>query len=88
MKEAIKKRMVRRLKILEGQVRGLQNMVAKEAYCVDILRQSSAAKHALSSIESMMLENHLSTHVIDQIRSGKESRSIKEIMGMHELSKK
>ena len=88
MKEAIKKRMVRRLKILEGQVRGLQNMVANEAYCVDILRQSSAAKHALSGIESMMLENHLSTHVIDQIRSGKESRSIKEIMGMHELSKK
>ncbi len=79
--------MLRRLKILEGQVRGLQKMIEKEKYCVDILRQSSAVKHALSSVEGLMLENHLSAHVIHQIKSGREPKSIREIMEIYKLSK-
>lgn len=70
MRKEIKRKLIRRLKILEGQIRGLQKMIDKEAYCIDILQQSSAAKQALSSIEDLILENHLSTHVIEQIKSG------------------
>ena len=88
MKEAIKKKAIRRLKILEGQIRGLQKMVEKEEYCVDILQQSSAAKQALSSIEDLILENHLSTHVIEQIKAGKESKSTREILAIYTLLKK
>ena len=88
MKKEIKKRAMRRLKILEGQIRGLQGMVDKEKYCVDILQQSSAAKNALSSIEDLILENHLSTHVIDQIKSGKEIKSTHELLRIYKLSKR
>jgi DNA-binding FrmR family transcriptional regulator len=88
MKKNIKKRLIHRLKILEGQIRGLQRMVDKEEYCIDILHQSSAAKEALSSIEDLILENHISTHVVEQIKEGKESKATKEILAIYKLSKK
>ncbi len=88
MKPEIKKRALRRLKIAEGQIRGLQRMISKEEYCIDIITQSLAVKQALSGVEDLLLENHLSTHVIDQIRSGKEERAIKEIMTVYKVSKK
>jgi len=88
MKRDLKKRAIRRLKILEGQIRGLQRMVEKEEYCIDILQQSMAAKQALSSIEDLILENHLSTHVIEQIKTGKESKPIEEILAIYKLARK
>ena len=79
---------MRRLKILEGQVRGLQRMVNEEDYCVDIINQSLAIKQALSGVEDLLLENHLSTHVIDQIKAGKEKRAIQEILSVYKVSKR
>lgn len=87
MKEAIKRKAVRRLKILEGQIRGLQKMVEKEEYCINILQQSSAVKQALSSIEDLILENHLSTHAIEQVKNGKGIKAVKEILAIYRLSK-
>ena len=63
-------------------------MVDKEEYCIDIINQSLAAKHALSGIEDLILENHLSTHVIEQINTGKKSKAISEILEIYKLSKK
>lgn len=80
-------KIIRRLKIIEGQVRGLQKMVADEKYCVDIIHQSLAVKKALSGIEDILLEGHLSTHVVEQMKSGKESKAVKEILKIHKLSK-
>ncbi len=88
MRKEIKKKLQRRLKIIEGQVRGLRNMIDTEEYCVDVITQTSAVRNALSSIEDMMLENHLSTHVIDQIKEGKHKRAIDEILLVYKLSKK
>lgn len=88
MQKEIKKRARRRLKILEGQIRGLQKMVEKEEYCINILQQSSAIKNALSSIEDLILENHLSTHVINQIKSGNVKKPKEEILKIYKLSKR
>ncbi len=88
MRVDIKKKAIRRLKILEGQIRGLQRMVDEEKYCIDIIHQSLAAKEALSGVEDLILENHLSTHVVDQMKAGKESKAVKEILAVHKLSKK
>ena len=88
MKPDIKKRALRRLKILEGQVRGLQHMVEDEKYCVDIITQSFAVKEALSGVEDLILENHLSTHVVEQMRSKDHKKAIKEILDIYKLSKK
>ena len=88
MKKNIQRRALHRLKIIEGQVRGLQKMVTAEQYCIDIITQSLAVKEALSGVEDLILENHLSTHVVDQIKSGKQSRATKEILAVYRLSKK
>lgn len=88
MKEDTKRKVIRRLKLIEGQVRGLQRMVSDEKYCIDIITQTSAIKEALAGVEDLMLENHLSTHVIEQIRSGKNKQAISEILKVYRLAQK
>lgn len=88
MQETIKKGITNRLRRVEGQVRGLQKMVSEEQYCVDIITQSSAIRSALSAVEDMMLENHLSEHVIEQVKKGQEKKAINEIINIFKKSKK
>ncbi len=88
MNEGVKKSAMRRLKILEGQIRGLQNMIEKEKYCIDILHQSAAVKEALSGVENLILESHLSTHVVEQMKKGKEKKATQEILDIYRLSRK
>ena len=88
MRADIKRKVIRRLKLVEGQVRGLQRMVEDEKYCVDIIIQASAVKEALSGVKDLVLENHLFTHVIEQIKSGKEKQAIAEILKVYKLAQK
>ena len=88
MKADIKYKVSRRLKIIQGQIKGLAQMVEREKYCVDIITQSNAIKEALSGVEDLMLENHLSTHVLHQIRTGKEKKAIAEIIKVYKLAQK
>lgn len=88
MEAEIKKKIIKRLKILEGQVRGLQRMVAEEKYCLDILRQCAAIKEALSGCEALMLKNHLTTHVLQQIKSGQKNKAIQDILSIYKFSSK
>lgn len=88
MKDDIKRKALRRLKLIEGQVRGLERMVSDEKYCIDIITQSSAVKEAISGVEDLMLENHLSTHVLYQIRTGKEKMATAEILKMYKLAQR
>ncbi len=88
MKADIKLKVIRRLKLIEGQVRGLQRMVSDEKYCIDVITQTSAIKEALSGVEDLILENHLSTHVLEQMKGGKEKRAIDEILKVYKLAQK
>ena len=88
MKADIKKRVIRRLSLIRGQIQGLASMVEEERYCVDIITQSSAIKEALSGVEDLMLENHLTTHVIEQMRSGKAKKATDEILKIYKLAQK
>jgi DNA-binding FrmR family transcriptional regulator len=83
-----KHKLVRRLKIIEGQIRGLQDMLTKDAYCIDVITQTSAVKQALSSVEDALMENHLSTCVVQQIKKGKEKTTIGEILKVYQLKRK
>lgn len=83
-----KKAFLRRLRIIEGQVRGLSKMIDSGEYCVDIITQTSAIKNALGSLEDALLENHLGTCVINQIRSGKEKKAVEEILNVYRLKRK
>lgn len=87
-REENKRKAVRRLKIISGQLGGLQKMIEEERYCIDILYQTMAIKEALSSLENLILKNHLSTHVVEQIKSGRISKAVDEILSVYRLSKK
>ena len=79
---------MRRLKIIEGQVRGLQEMVLKGTYCIDVITQTSAVKRALSSVEDTLMENHLSSCLIHQVKKGEEKQATKEILEVYRLKRK
>ena len=83
-----KQNLFRRLKIIEGQVRGLQEMLMNDTYCIDVITQTSAVKHALSGVEDILMENHLSTCVVDQIKEGKEKTAVQEIVKVYQLKHK
>ncbi|MEX2033121.1 MAG: metal-sensitive transcriptional regulator [Candidatus Colwellbacteria bacterium] len=87
MDKKVKSRAIRRLRIIEGQIGGLERMVEQDAYCINVIHQSLAAKEALSSFENLILENHLATHVADQFRTGQKTKAVKEILSIYKLSR-
>lgn len=64
--------LLNRLKRIEGQIRGIHNMVEEERYCVDILTQVSAVQAALNGFNKILLANHIKTCVTDSVRNGDE----------------
>ena len=88
MVKDIKNRATRRLRIVEGQIRGIQSMVIDEKYCIDIITQISAVKEALSGVEDLILENHISTHATHQIKHGNEKKAVEEIIKVYKLKRK
>jgi DNA-binding FrmR family transcriptional regulator len=85
----IKKRALHRAKILEGQMRGLQKMIDSEEYCMDILTQSLAIQKSLGSLNKLILENHLRTHVKENFSSDSDKAkdmAVEELLDLYELS--
>lgn len=72
--EEEQKALLTRLRKIEGQIRGLQKMVEEDAYCPDILIQSSAASSALNSFNKVLLGCHIRTCVAEDIRAGNEEK--------------
>lgn len=64
---------INRLRRIEGQVRGLAQMIADDRYCIDILHQIQAVKAALAKVESQVLKDHASHCVAEAIASGDEA---------------
>ncbi|HUX36243.1 MAG TPA: metal-sensitive transcriptional regulator [Candidatus Paceibacterota bacterium] len=85
MEVKTKKQALRRLQIIKGQLNGLEKMISDEKYCVDIITQSSAIRHALTGIDSLLLEHHLRTHVVSQMKSGQSKKAIEEILKVCKL---
>ncbi len=81
-------RALRRIRIIQGQLRGLEKMITDGKYCIDIITQSLAIKEALSGVEDLILENHLATHVAHQMRSGQVRKATREILKVYKLSKR
>ncbi|KKU91788.1 MAG: hypothetical protein UY23_C0001G0394 [Candidatus Jorgensenbacteria bacterium GW2011_GWA1_48_11] len=88
MRRQIKKKVLRRLQIIKGQVNGLERMVDDEKYCIDIITQSSAVRQALSGFENLILENHLASHVVEQVKLGQKSKAMREILSVYKLSQR
>src|SRR3989338_2989549 len=87
MDEKSKAKVIRRLKLLEGQVRGLQKMIEKDTYCIDVITQTSAVKQGLSNFEDLLLENHLDHCVHHQMSSGQSKKAKEKIICIHKRTK-
>lgn len=66
-----KRRLTKRLSIIEGQVRGIKQMIADDRYCDDVLIQIAAVTSSLKNLGTEMLKSHLSTCVVKDINEGK-----------------
>jgi len=82
---------LRRLKTIEGHLRGVIRMVEEDAYCIDIIRQIQAVEGALNKVSTRILEDHLNSCVITAVQGDDQSereRVLKEITEVFEMSTK
>lgn len=86
---AIKQRAIHRLKIIQGQLAGLVKAIETEEYCPTLLAQSLSIQHSLKSLDALLLENHLRSHVREQLADVRETdRAVKELIKIFTLSNK
>ncbi len=85
--EKIKNNLISRLRRIEGQVRGISNLIEKDTYCDDVLNQIAAAQSALNSVGKILLERHLNTCLIDRIQKGDHSVISELMLTMNKLMK-
>lgn len=69
-----KKALLNRLSRIEGQIRGIRNMVEQDAYCIDILNQVSAASAALSGFTKVLLSRHIRHCVAEDVQNGRDEK--------------
>jgi CsoR family transcriptional regulator, copper-sensing transcriptional repressor len=82
---------LRRLKTIEGHLRGVIRMVEEDAYCIDVIRQIQAVEAALNKVSSQILENHLNSCVITAVQGNdkkERERVLKEINEVFDMANK
>lgn len=82
---------LRRLRTIEGHLRGVIRMVEEDAYCIDVIRQIQAVEAALNKVSSQILESHLNSCVIEAIQGddpAERKRVLKEITEVFDMSNK
>jgi DNA-binding FrmR family transcriptional regulator len=82
---------IRRLKTIEGHLRGVIRMVEEDTYCIDVIRQIQAVEAALNKVSTKILEDHLNSCVITAIQGSdkkERERVLKEITEVFEMSAK
>ena len=88
MLKSSEKKLVNRLRIIKGQLNGLEKLVTEKEYCPDIIRLSLAIQKSLQSFNQLMLENHIEEHVSHQFKTGNHKKAVKELLDIYSLSNK
>ena len=86
-----KEDVLKRLKSIEGHVRGVAGMVEKDAYCIDLIRQIQAIQAALNKVSSKILDDHLNSCLVTAIRGDnpeERERVLREIAEIYEMASK
>ena len=76
----VKNNVIKRLAYILGHLKGIQNMVEENKYCIDIVKQIQAVQSALNKVSEIVLEDHLKTCVSHAIKKGEGQKFIKEVM--------
>lgn len=86
-----REQVVRRLRSIEGHVKGIEKMVEQDQYCVDVMKQVIATQAAMARVNELILQNHLNTCVIEAVRGDDpkaRERVLDEIGDVFEMSRK
>lgn len=75
----VKEEAQKRINIIKGQLDGLQKMIDQDEYCIDLLNQSLAIQNSLKSLDSILFERHLQTHVSHQFKN-EEEKAVTELV--------
>lgn len=75
----VKVKAQKRINIIKGQLDGLQKMIDNDVYCIDLLNQSLAIQNSLKSLDSVLFERHLTTHVVHQLKH-EEEKAVTELV--------
>ena len=84
----VKKDALKRLSYIEGHLSGIRKMLDEDKYCVDILKQTFAVRRAIEKMESLLLEGHLKSCVVEGIQTGRAEEIIEELKDLYILSNK
>lgn len=76
----VKERILHRLKIAQGHLKKVMDMVESDTYCIDVINQSRAVQSALAQADAVLLENHLKCCVKDALQAGASEKAISEVV--------
>ncbi len=79
---------LKRLSYIEGHLSGIRKMLEEDKYCVDVLKQTYAVRRAIEKMESILLEGHLQTCVVEGIKNGREEDVVGELRDLYILANK
>ena len=79
---------LKRLSYIEGHLSGIRKMLEGDKYCVDVLKQTYAGRRAIEKMESILLEGHLHTCVVEGIKNGREEDVVGELKDLYILANK
>jgi DNA-binding FrmR family transcriptional regulator len=79
------KQALRRLKIVAGQVEALQRQIEEDRYCMDVLDLSLSVQRALRSLDTLVIEGHLRTHVVEQVTNGETDKAVSELLRLYRV---
>ena len=77
---------LKRLSYIEGHLSGIRKMLEEDKYCVDVLKQTFAVRRAIEKMESILLEGHLHTCVVEGIKEGREDEVVGELTDLYLLA--
>lgn len=76
---------LRRMKIIAGQVQALEKQIEEDRYCMDVLDLSLSIQKALRSLDGLVIEGHLRTHVVEQMTGGETDRAVGELLRLYKV---
>jgi DNA-binding FrmR family transcriptional regulator len=76
---------LRRMKIIAGQVQALEKQIEDDRYCMDVLDLSLSIQRALRSLDGLVIEGHLRTHVVEQMTGGETDRAVGELLRLYKV---
>ena len=84
----VKEDALKRLSYIEGHLSGIRKMLEEDKYCVDVLKQTYAVRRAIEKMESLLLEGHLRSCVVEGMTTGRADEMVEELRDLYILANK